>query len=291
MPFPHNSTLESPSISFVLRHSTFQMSAVSSALSRTPNASLRELEVLLADPFLRTLFQGAIGSFVLDYKPSQLDVVTHLRYGVTTYSLDPLIADALYLALKKIGQIIHCAGNDFNPFTTLQPLPLSIPPSRLTEANLSTPLISLVLAFPGANPLLAECNSVNEVFHHVTVVRHIANYYVRWMARGIQTSIEQGVNAKWNWGIYWGMSWEDFMAQLGMPVTTSFLGELPSGVLEYDDLLVNNSLALILHPTISRAALIMKDRAAAILAGDIPTSDPKDILDTFATLTVVDDDA
>lgn len=113
------------------------MPAVHTTLAYTNNAAFRGLERLRKDPFLRSLFQGTIGSLILDYKPSRLDIVTHLRYGVTTYSLDPLLADALYHALRKIDQIIHCTGNNLNPFTTLQPLPISIPTSHLKEANLS----------------------------------------------------------------------------------------------------------------------------------------------------------
>lgn len=257
------------------------MPAVLSTLSRTSNPAFRAVESVLADPFLRALFQGAIGSLILDYRPSRLDIVPHLRSGVTTYLLDPQVAHSLWLSIRKIAQIINCAGNDYNPFTTIQPLLISIPPARLRAADLVSPLISLSLAFPFVNPLLVECDSVDDVYNRVTMVRHIANYYVRWMACGILKSVEQGLGAAWNWGSYWGMTWEDFLGRLGVHGPTKPLGELPNGVVDYNGAAVNNSLALILHPTLSSAALALRRRADAVVSGDIPTEPPTDIIASF----------
>lgn len=158
-------------------HTSFTM-AVISTLTLTNNPALRDLEAVLLDPFLRSIFYGAVGSTMLDFKPSRLDINTHLNFGVTSYSLDPAVASALWLGLKKLAQIIHCAGNDYNPFTTLQPLPITIPTEKLCSAGLSPPLISLILAFPFTNALLARCDSVEEVYRRIDIVRHIANYYV-----------------------------------------------------------------------------------------------------------------
>lgn len=257
------------------------MPSAISTLSRTSNVAFRGLEETLADPFLRALFQGAIGNLVLDYKPSPLDVVPHLRSGVTTYSLDPQVANSLWVSIRKIAQIIHCAGNNYNPFTTRQPLPITIPPARLRAIQLSSPLISMALAFPFNNPLLIECDTIDDILNRVIIIRHIANYYVRWMARGIKTSVEQGVGAAWNWGCYWGMTWSDFLDRLGVPVPIKPLGGLPEGVLDYDGAAIDNSLTLILHPSLSSAAITIRERANAIVAGDIPTEPLTDVITSF----------
>jgi hypothetical protein len=232
-------------------------------------------------PILACLFQGAIGSLVLDYKPSKLDIVTHLQYGVTTYSLDPQVAAALWLAIRKIAQIILCAGNSYNPFTTQQPLPTSIPPTRLCAANLAQPLIMMAVAYPYSNPLLIKCNTIDEVFGHVNIICHITTYYMRWMAQGIQTSISQGVDTDWNWGSYWGMSWLNFVDHLGMPIPPKPLAAFPEGVTNYNNKALNNFLALILHPMLSTAALALKEHAHAIVAGEIPIEPPTNILSAF----------
>jgi hypothetical protein len=188
-----------------------------------------------------------------------------------------------------LAQIIQCTGNDYNPFVTQQPLPISIPPAHLHAAGLTTPLISLTLAVPFTNPLLAECETIDSVFHCVAIVKHIINFYIQWITQGIRNSLEQGEHTAWNWGVYWGMLWDQFRAHLGIVPPATHLGKLPGGVVDYDLQTIDNSLVLILHPTLSSAAISLKERANAIVNSKILTELALDLLTPFQNLFIKDD--
>lgn len=80
------------------------------------------------------------------------------------------------------------------------------------------------------------------------------------------------------------MSWKDFLERLGTPVVDAPLGRLPLGVEDYDPATVDNSLALVLHPTLSSAAVALRRRAADIFQGNILASTNFDILPALETL-------
>ncbi|KAF8062361.1 hypothetical protein FPV67DRAFT_1452218 [Lyophyllum atratum] len=237
------------------------MPAMSKALTFVANPTTRDLERVINSPFLKTLFQGAIGSFLIDYAFSPLDVVTTLEYGVTRYSLDPQMAATLWSTIPKLAQVIHCAAWEHNPFASAEPLPTSLPFDKLRSIDLPAPIISLVLASPQRNPLLDSFDSAYDLKHRITLVQHIAMYYIRWLAMGVERSIKQGLESKWSWGSYWGLSWEEFIAHIEEPKPIVRV-PLPA----YDHSAVDNSLALILHPTLSSTAI----RANQVLRGIIP---------------------
>ncbi|KAF8071498.1 hypothetical protein FPV67DRAFT_1665537 [Lyophyllum atratum] len=223
--------------------------------------STRELERVLGSPFIKTLYHGAVGTLLFDYSFSPLDIVPVIEYGVTTYALEPKLATTLWMTLKKLAQIIHCAAWDHNPFASAEPLPLSLPLDKLSSINLPAPLISLILASPERNPLLDAFPSIYDVKHRIALVQHIATYYVRWLAAAVERSIKMGADSCWSWGAYWGLSWEEFLAHYENH-TAVVRVPLPT----YDPAAVDNSLALILHPTASTVAI----RANKVLRGDIP---------------------
>jgi hypothetical protein len=77
------------------------------------------------------------------------------------------------------------------------------------------------------------------------------------------------------------MSWIDFMDHLGMPIPPKPLASLLDGITDYNGNAINNSLALILHPTLSTAAVSLREHANVIVARDIPTEPPTNILSAF----------
>ncbi|KAF8073445.1 hypothetical protein FPV67DRAFT_1666212 [Lyophyllum atratum] len=244
---------------------------LSTALSFVPAGSLRELEATIRDPFLKTLFQGTIGSSIYNYRYNPIDIINHLDLGVTTYSLDRQIATSLWLVLKKLAQVIHCAALNHNPFETNRPLPLTIPIAQLRALRVSAPHISLVLAFPDQNPLSDRFSTIEELRDRIELVQHIAAYYVRWIGRGIQRSVEKGVGSTWNWGAMWGMGWLEFLGRLETPGLVR-----EAGMPEYDGHAVDNSLSVILHPSRSFAAAYsqaMATRTDDIMNGRIPIQD------------------
>ncbi|KAF8060239.1 hypothetical protein FPV67DRAFT_1453355 [Lyophyllum atratum] len=233
----------------------------SKAISFVANPTTRELERVVNSPFLKTLFHGAIGSFLIDYAFTPLDIVTTVDYGVTHYSLEPQIATALWSTLTKLAQVIQCAAWDHNPFESAEPLPVSISLDKLHSIDLAPPILPLVLASPERNPLLDPFECVYDVKHRLILVQHITMYYVRWLAQGVERSLKQGLDCQWNWGAYWGLSWEEFVAHVEEPKSIVRV-PLPA----YNAAAVDNSLALILHPTLSSAAI----RANEVLHGKIP---------------------
>ncbi|KAF8059911.1 hypothetical protein FPV67DRAFT_1674467 [Lyophyllum atratum] len=235
----------------------------STAVTFVAHPTMRELERVIKNPFLKTLFRGAISSLLLDYAFNPLDIVPHLNIGLTTYSLEPRIATTLWTNILKIAQVIHCSALDFNPYTTSEPLPVAIPYDRFRALTLHAPVISLALQAPHRNPLLDEFLTIEEVQERVARVQHFGHYYIRWIGSGIERAVALGENAKgWNWGAYWGLSWEEFLEHVEAHTPVRKV-PLPT----YDSAAINHSLALILHPTHSHAAR----RATNILAGHIPT--------------------
>jgi hypothetical protein len=59
------------------------MPAIHSTLYCATNPFLLDLEECLANLVLHAHFQGMIGGFILDYNPSQLNIITHLHHHVT----------------------------------------------------------------------------------------------------------------------------------------------------------------------------------------------------------------
>ncbi|KAG6914070.1 hypothetical protein DXG01_002589 [Tephrocybe rancida] len=236
-------------------------SVQSRVLAYVAPSTLRELELAIKDTFLKILFRGSIGTSLLDYEFSLIDVVTHLDYGITSYTLDKLVADALWLVLRKIAQVVHCAAWQHNPYESRKPLPSFIPTYQLSALGVTAPLISLVLANPVANPLLEAFSSVKALRERVQLVKQAAFRFIGWIGNAITLSIEIGAGATWNWGAYWGLTWEEFLGRIeGVKKEGDQLAGTETCAID------DNPLAVILHPTHSSTAI----RAAQIFDGDIP---------------------
>ncbi|KAF8059029.1 hypothetical protein FPV67DRAFT_1675643 [Lyophyllum atratum] len=232
----------------------------STALTFVASPTMRQIEAVIRDPFLKSLFRGAIASPLLDYQYNPLDIIPHLDHGATSYTLDPRVATSLWSLMTKMAQVVHCAAHDFDPYTSGKELPITLPRDRLKSLQLSTPTLSYVLAFPHRNPLLDAFPSMEQLRFRLQLVQHIACSYLVWIGKGIERSVAQGMACSWNWGAYWGMQWEEFLERLEQPA--KYIPVVPV----YDNKAVDDSLTMILHPSLSTPAL----RANNIYNGRIP---------------------
>jgi hypothetical protein len=66
-----------------------------------------------------------------------------------------------------------------------------------------------------------------------------------------------------------GVTSQEAMLSFAVPIT--HLGEFPGNIIDYDGQIVNDSLALILHPTLSSTAITLKQCAHDVVNGTIPT--------------------
>ncbi|KAG6904341.1 hypothetical protein DXG01_010835 [Tephrocybe rancida] len=225
----------------------------SRALTYVVPSTLCELELIIKNTFLKILFCGSIGTSLLDYQFSLIDVITHLDYGITSYTLDKLVADALWLVLRKIAQVVHCAAWQHNPYESRKPLPSFIPTYQLLALSITAPLISLVLANPIANPLLQVFSSIKALCKHVQLVQQAAFCCIRWIGSMITCSIEIEDKSTWNWGTYWGLTWEEFLGRIEA-VKEEAIKEESHPAMEAR-IIEDNLLAVILHPTLSSTAI------------------------------------
>jgi hypothetical protein len=175
-----------------------------------PQDSLHNLETVLADPLLKALFRGALAGSVVHYRPTHTDVHPEFKYGQFGYRLNETIADGIWTDLQRIAQIVHCAANDYNPFTASAPLSIDLPYDALNEINLSIPAVSLTLVYD-VNPLLAIVESRDKVIERVQILKTIGFYFINWMAEAVRRSVQKGRDSAWNFGAYWGMSKEEFV--------------------------------------------------------------------------------
>jgi hypothetical protein len=177
-----------------------------------PRDSLRNLETVLADPLLKALFRGALSGSVVGYRPRIGDVLPEFRHGQFGYRLNETIANEFWLDLQRIAQIIHCAASNYNPFIATQPLSADIPYAALDEISLSMPAISLTLVYD-LNPLFDLLESRERVVERVQILKTIGFYFINWVAEAVRRSVKKGETSLWNWGAFWGMSREEFVAR------------------------------------------------------------------------------
>lgn len=198
-------------LSILLNMSTDLIEVITSLSVRfNPQDSLHNLETVLADPLLKALFRGALSGSIVHYRPTYTDAHPEFKYGQFGYRLNETIADGIWTDLQRIAQIVHCAANDYNPFTAVAPLPIDISYDALNEINLSIPAVSLTLVYD-VNPLLALVESRDKVIERVQILKTIGFYFINWMAEAVRRSVQQGRSSAWNFGAYWGMSKEEFV--------------------------------------------------------------------------------
>lgn len=200
-----------------------------------PQSGPARLDVILGDPFLRSTFQGALNTRVLDYKISLTDITAHLNENMcTTYTLDSDIAGSLFSIFKKLIQVITCAGNNFNPNIDIMPLPPNLPKDAITSLSMPDPIISWGALSTSVNPLALEFYSVTNIFKMFKKLQDIANFLFGWIAEAIKTSVLQGQDSRWNFGSYFGLTFEDFLNRVLPAVQNPYWGALTGLVQGYD---------------------------------------------------------
>lgn len=203
------------------------------ALILAPQSGPARLDAVLSDPFLRSIFQGALNARVLDYKISFTDITAHLNNDArTTYTLDSDIAGSLFSIFKKLIQIITCAGNNFNPNVDIMPLPSNLPDDAVTSLGMPDPVVSWGTLAASVNPLSLEFYSVGNIFKMFKKLQDIANFLFGWIAEAIKASVLQGQSSKWNFGSYFGLTFEDFLGRIhpvaqGNPYWNALSGLVP----------------------------------------------------------------
>ena len=156
------------------------------ALILAPQSGPARLDAILSDPFLRSLFQGALNTHILDYKISLSDITAHLNDNArTTYTLDSDIAGSLSSCFKKAIQVITCAGNNFNPNIDIMPLPFHLPKDAVTSLRMPDPVISWGALSSAVNPLSLEFYSVANIFKMFKKLQDIGNFLFGWIAEAI----------------------------------------------------------------------------------------------------------
>lgn len=182
------------------------------ALILAPQSGPARLDAVLGDPFLRSVFQGALNAHVLDYKISLTDITAHLNNNArTTYTLDSDIAGSLFSVFKKLIQVITCAGNNFNPNIDVIPLPPNLPKGAVASLGIADPVTSWGVLSTSVNPLALEFYSVANIFKMFRKLQDIANFLFGWIAEAIKISVVQGQTSRWNFGSYFGLTFEQFL--------------------------------------------------------------------------------
>ncbi|KAG6905365.1 hypothetical protein DXG01_003203 [Tephrocybe rancida] len=159
---------------------------------------------------------------------------------------------------------VHCAAWQHNPYKSCKPLPSFIPTYQLLALSVTAPLISLILANPVANPLLEVFSSIKALHEHVQLIQQAAFHFIGWVGGAITRSIKIRDKSTWNWGAYWGLTWEEFLGRIKAVKEEGVKEE--SHLAMEACVIKDNPLAVILHPTLSSTAIW----AAQIFEGNIP---------------------
>ena len=125
------------------------------ALILTPQSGPARLDAVLGNPFLHSIFQGALNSHVLDYRISLTDIMAHLNNNTcTTYTLDSDIA-ALFLAFSRSSFRLLPARATISiltltsyHFLLIFPKTLSLPLVCLNRSLLGAPFLLVSIHLP-----------------------------------------------------------------------------------------------------------------------------------------------
>lgn len=219
------------------------------ALILAPQSGPARLEAILGDPFLRSIFQGALNAHVLDYKISLTDITAHLNDNArTTYTLDSDIAGSLFSIFKKLIQVITCAGNNFNPNSDIMPLPVDLPKDAVASLGMPDLVTSWGALSSTVNPLALEFCSVANILKMFKRLQDIANFLFGWIAEAIRISVLQGESSKWNFGSYFGLTYEEFLDHIRPVIQGNPYWSALSGLIQcYDAVAAKKGTILILQ--------------------------------------------
>lgn len=243
------------------------------------------------DPFLRSIFHSALNACVLDYKISFTDITVHLNKDArTTYTLDCDIAGSLFSIFKKLIQIITCASNNFNPNIDIMPLPSDLPNNTITSLGMPDPIVSWGTLTMSVNLLSLEFYSVSNIFKMFKKLQDITNFLFGWIAEAIKASVLQGESSKWNFGSYFGLTFEEFISRI-RPVADGnpYWNALSGLVQNYDATTAKKDFKFILNCAahVSDAQQVRNTRTRLLYGTEtyIPATKP-DLIDQFDRLSI-----
>lgn len=175
-----------------------------------PRNSLHNLETVLTDPLLKSLFCASISGPLVSYRPQYSDAIPEFHHGRFGYRLHEHIANDVWTDLQRLAYIIHCAANNYNPFASQLPVSIDIPYAALDEISLEIPAVSLSLVYQN-NPLSELLESRDRVVERAQAIKAIGFYFINWIAEAVRRSIKRGESTNWNFGAFWGMTKGEFI--------------------------------------------------------------------------------
>jgi hypothetical protein len=261
------------------------------ALILAPQSGPARLDAILADPFLRSLFQGTLNARALEYKISLSDITAHLNDDAnTTYTLDTDIAGSLFSTFKKLIQVITCAANNFNPNIDIISLPSNLPKGAVASLGMPDPVTSWGALSTSINPLTLEFHSVANIFKMFKKLQDIANFLFGWIAEAVKTSVLQGEGSRWNFGSYFGLTFEEFIARI-LPIVQAnpYWSVLPGLVQCYDAITAKKDFEFILNSAAHASDVqLVRTTRTRLLYGTVPYTpvEKHDLTEQFSNLSI-----
>lgn len=234
--------------------------------------ALNNLETVLADPLLKILFRGALSGPIANYNVNLADIFYDHQWGRRGFRLNQTIAEHFWEDLKRTAYIIHCAGNDYNPYTNPHPISMDIPTAALDEISLSLPTVSLALVYD-LNPLLDIQPSKDDVITRVEILKAVGCYFINWLTEAARRSIKKGEDSLWNFEAFWGLSRKEFMARARKGYVGGEFDEL-RGTVEPNQRVLDHPLASLIKGDDSALTLRLTDGVTS----EIRIVDPMDAL-------------
>ena len=203
------------------------------------NSPVGYLFNVLRDPITKLAWSVAINPTTLGYSLHPTDIHQSINNGVVSYSLDPAIADANFTTFKRLGSIITCAATNNNPFQIdSPPLPLSIPNEAFEKLSMDPIHLPTILISYDVNPLGRNFPSIKILEEEILLMQHATAALINWIATGLQVALRQGAACEWNFGAFFGLSWDVFRGRIaraaGLPIQDSIMPTVVPPEDEYD---------------------------------------------------------
>ncbi|KAG6812381.1 hypothetical protein H0H93_013866 [Arthromyces matolae] len=151
---------------------------------------MQKIDLILADPLCKILFEGLIDTVPLHYRFTPLDIEPHVDQGVVTYTLHPEVANELWAPIRRLGQLIVCAAYDYNPYAFTLPLPKFVSMNKLIEIGMESPDLTRVFSTPIENPLLAHFPSARLLRDRIVLVQKAIERGLDWVGRAMEATLE-----------------------------------------------------------------------------------------------------
>jgi len=79
---------------------------------------------------------------------------------------------------------------------------------------MADPVTSWGALTSSVNLLALEFNSIGNIFKMFRKLQDIANFLFGWIVEVVKVSVLQGQDSRWNFGSYFGLSFEEFLNRI-----------------------------------------------------------------------------